>query len=235
MAFATRKRGIACTVFASESANPLKIQRMRDLGATVRLEGRDFDAAKDVARAYATQHGARFVEDGREVEIAEGAGTIAVELLQEILDFDALAVPLGNGALITGVGAWTKHRSPSTRVIGVVARGSPSMEWSWKAGKPIPTEQSATIADGIEVRVPVPEVLDDLRATVDEILLVDDATMVRAMRMVFETLGLIVEPAGIAGLAAVLEYPDRFRGRYIATPFCGANVTAEQGARWLWG
>jgi threonine dehydratase len=235
MAFAARKRGIAMTVFAAENANPLKLQRMRELGATVRLDGADFDAAKGAARAFAQRSGARFVEDGREVAIAEGAGTIAVELLRDKPAFDALLVPLGNGALITGVGAWSKHRAPATRVIGVVARSAPSMERSWRAAAPIATDSAVTIADGIAVREPVPEVLDDLRATVDDVLLVDDETIVRAMRLVFESLGLIVEPAGVAGLAALLEYPDRFRGSYVATPFCGGNVTAEQGSKWLWG
>lgn len=109
------------------------------------------------------------------------------------------------------------------------------MERSWRAGTAVATSQAATIADGIAVREPVPEVLGDLQATVDDILLVDDATLVRAMRMVFEALGLVVEPAGVAGLAAVLEYPERFRGAYVATPLCGSNVTEEQGRRWIWG
>jgi threonine dehydratase len=235
LAYSCRKRGIACEVFAAEGANPLKIQRMRELGATVRLAGHDFDAAKDAARQHAAESGARFVEDGREVEIAEGAGTIAVELLRDDARFDALLVPLGNGALITGMGAWTKHRAPATQVIGVAARGSPSMELSFRAGRAIETEESHTIADGIEVRVPVPEVLGDLRATVDDVLLVDDASIIRAMRIVFDSLALVVEPAGVAGLAALLEYPDRFRDAYIATPLCGGNVTTAQGERWLWG
>lgn len=235
MAFAARTRDIPITVFAAENANPLKLQRMRELGATVRLSGVDFDAAKSAARVFAEQHDARFVEDGREVAIAEGAGTIAVELLQHEQGFDALLVPLGNGALITGMGAWTKYRAPSTRVFGVVARSAPSMALSWRAAAPVATDSAATIADGIAVREPVPEVLDDLRATVDDVLLVEDATFVRAMRLVFGSLGLIVEPAGVAGLAALLEYPDRFRGARVATPLCGGNVTAEQGAQWLWG
>lgn len=234
MAFAARKRGIAITVFAAENVNPLKLERMRQLGATVELSGADFDAAKSAARAFAERNGARFVEDGREAAIAEGAGTIAVELLRSNPAFDALLVPLGNGALITGIGAWTKQHAPSTRVIGVVARGAPSMERSWREGAAISTDRAATIADGIAVREPVPEVLGDLRATVDDVTLVGDETLIHAMRLVFDSLGLIVEPAGVAGLAALLEYPDRFRGAYVATPLCGANVTAEQGSRWIW-
>jgi threonine dehydratase len=235
LAFAARKRGLALTVFAAENANPLKLQRMREFGATVHLAGGDFDAAKTAARAHANATRARFVEDGREIEIAEGAGTLAVELLRDSPAFDALLVPLGNGALVTGVGAWTKYRAPSTRIVAVAARGAPAMEHSWRAGSALATTEAATIADGIAVREPVPEVLSDLRATVDEVLLVDDSTLCRAMRLVFDSLGIIVEPAGVAGLAVLLEYPEQFRGAYVATPLCGGNVTAEQGARWLWG
>ena len=235
LAFAARKRGFALTVFAATNANSLKLQRMRELGATVHLAGDDFDAAKAAARAHANATRARFVEDGREIEIAEGAGTLAVELLHDHPAFDALLIPLGNGALVTGVGVWTKHRAPSTRIVAVAARKAPAMERSWRAGAAVATTEAATIADGIAVREPVPEVMNDLRATVDEVLLVDDATLCRAMRLVFDSLGIIVEPAGVAGLAVLLEYPELFRGAYVATPLCGGNVTAEQGARWLWG
>ncbi|MGQ0640624.1 MAG: threonine ammonia-lyase [Gemmatimonadaceae bacterium] len=235
LAYSARKRGIPITVFAAGNANPLKVQRMRDFGATVRLEGYDFDAAKEAARAYAPTVGARFVEDGREIEVSEGAGTIAVELLRDAPAFDALLIPLGDGALITGMGAWSKHRAPGVRVVGVAARGAPALERSWRAGAAVTTDTADTIADGIAAREPVPEVIGDLLATVDDVLLVDDATLIRAMRLVFESLGVIVEPAGIAGFAALLEYPERFRGAYVATPLCGANVTAAQGAQWIWG
>jgi threonine dehydratase len=215
MAYAGRKRGIPVTVFAAENANPLKLQRMRELGARVELAGSDFDAAKGFAREHARRHGARFVEDGREVEIAEGAGTMALELLRAPLRYDAMVVPLGNGALVTGIGAWVKHHAPSTRVVAVAARGAPAMEHSWRTG---------TV---------VPEILEDLRATVDEVLLVDDDSMIRATRLVFNSLGLLVETAGVAGLAAVLQYPERFRDQWLATPLCGGNLTAEQRAQYL--
>jgi threonine dehydratase len=233
MAYAGRKRGIPVTVFAAENANPLKLQRMRELGARVELAGSDFDAAKGFAREHARRHGARFVEDGREVEIAEGAGTMALELLRAPLRYDAMVVPLGNGALVTGIGAWVKHHAPSTRVVAVAARGAPAMEHSWRTGTVVRTEHAATIADGIAVREPVPEILEDLRATVDEVLLVDDDSMIRATRLVFNSLGLLVETAGVAGLAAVLQYPERFRDQWLATPLCGGNLTAEQRAQYL--
>lgn len=125
MAYACRKWGLALTVFAAETANPFKLERMRRLGATVKLEGQDFDAAKEAAKVYARTRDFIFVEDGLEVEIAEGAGTIGLELTHYPVPFDAVLVPLGNGALINGIGVWFKAKHPSTKIIGVVAWAHP--------------------------------------------------------------------------------------------------------------
>jgi threonine dehydratase len=235
MAFAARKRGLPLAVFAATTANPLKIERMRALGAEVRLEGQDFDAAKQAARAFAAEAGARFVEDGRDPETAEGAGTIGMELLRWPEPFDALLVPLGNGALLAGVATWAKAHAPATRVIGVSASGAPAMERSWRSGRLEALDRVDTIADGIAVRVPVPEALADLAGVVDDIVLVDDAMLLAAMRLAHQELGLVLEPSGAAGVAALLTYGDRFRGQLVGTILCGGNLTPEQAARWLVG
>jgi threonine dehydratase len=233
MAYAARKRGDRLTVFAAVTANPLKVDRMRALGADVVLEGSDFDAAKAAAKEHARRTGALYVEDGLLPEIAEGAGTIALELGRMDERLDALFVPLGNGSLVNGIGTWVKHFSPLTRVIAVCAAGAPAMELSWRAGKPVSTETAATIADGISVRVPVPEALTAMRATVDDVMLVTDEEIVEAMRMLFLHAGLVVEPAGAAGLAGLAKRRRDFAGRRVAVPICGGNLTEEQIRRWL--
>jgi len=233
LAYAARKRNVPLTVFAAQSANPAKVESMRRLGAEVRLEGEDFDEAKSAARVLARSEGWRFVEDGREVEIAEGAGTIAIELCRWPEPFEALLVPLGNGALLSGVGTWMKAHAPSTEVIGVCAEGAPAMALSLREGAKKTTEKADTIADGIAVRVPVEEALSDLSSVVDDVLLVDDGTMVRAMRLLFWKMGLVVEPAGAAGLAALLAHRERFARALVATPLCGGNLTGQQACRWL--
>jgi threonine dehydratase len=233
MAFAARKRGLSLTVFAATSANPLKIERMRALGAEVRLEGADFDAAKLAARAFAAEAGARFVEDSRDVETAEGAGTIGIELLRWPEPFDTLLIPLGNGALIAGIARWLKAHQPATRIIGVSASGAPAMERSWRSGQMVVLDEITTIADGIGVRVPVPEALDDLAGLVDDIVLVEDEMMLAAMRLAHQELGLVLEPSGAAGMAAVLADGDRFRGQLVGTILCGGNLTPEQIRQWL--
>jgi threonine dehydratase len=233
MAYAARKRNLPLTVFAAESANPLKLRRIRELGAAVRLAGHDFDEAKQHARTFASETGAQFIEDGREPEIAEGAGTIAVELDRWPHKFDFALIPLGNGALLAGIGTWMKATSPATRIIGVCAAGAPSMALSLQRGQPESTDSVSTIADGIAVRVPVPEALSDLATVVDEVLLVDDHALIKAMQLVFQHHGLLVEPAGAAGLAAAITFPGRFRGASVVTPLCGANLTADQIREWL--
>jgi threonine dehydratase len=235
MAYAARKRSLPLVVFAAETANRLKLDRMRELGADVRLAGRDFDEAKQHARAFANDTGAHFIEDGREAAIAEGAGTIAVELARWPHPFDFALIPLGNGALLAGIGTWMKANSPATRRIGVCAAGAPSMALSLQHGAPRSTESVATIADGIAVRVPVPEALADLVDVVDEVLLVDDQSLIAAMQLVFRQHGLVVEPAGVAGLAAAITFRDQFRGASVVTPLCGGNLTAEQVRDWLLG
>jgi len=233
LAYAARARGIALTVFAAQTASPLKIARMREFGADVVLRGQDFDDAKAAAREHATRQGVRFVEDGRDPPIAEGAGSMAVELLRWPLPFDAVLVALGNGALINGVGTWVKAHAPRTRVIGVCAAGAPAMERSWRSGRVETTPAADTIADGIGVRMPVPEALADMRGVVDDVLLVDDATILRAMRLLLHHTGLLVEPSGAVGVAALLTHRDRFADQRIATPLCGGNVTQEQFRKWF--
>jgi threonine dehydratase len=235
MAYAARKRGLPLVVFAAETANRLKLRRMRELGADVHLAGHDFDEAKQHGRTFAAETGARWIEDGREPAIAEGAGTIAVELGRWPHAFDFALIPLGNGALLAGIGTWMKVTSPATRRIGVCAAGAPSMALSLQQGIPKSSESAATIADGIAVRVPVPEALADLAGVVDEVLLVDDQALIAAMQLVFHEHGLVVEPAGVAGLAAAMTFRERFQGASVVTPLCGGNLTEEQMREWLLG
>lgn len=234
MAYACRSRALPLTVFAAESANALKVARMRALGAEVRLSGRDFDAAKESARAYAERSGARFVEDGREPAIAEGAGTLAVELLAAEPMLDAVVVPLGNGALAAGVGTVVREIAPEVRVIAVVASGAPAMARSLRAGRLVETTAVDTIADGIAVRVPVPEALTLLRDRIDDVVEVSDDGIIHAMRLLHEHGGVVVEPAGAVGVAALLAGVCAV-GTRVATVLCGGNVTPEQARAWLSG
>ena len=235
LAHAARSHGVTATVFAATGANPLKIEAMRGFGAEVRLAGHDFDAAKAAARSFAATTGRIFVEDGLHPAIAEGAGTIALEMGAAGALGDAILVPLGNGSLVNGIGAWIKARRPSD---ACRRRGGSrcARDGSLLARRArVETPSTRTIADGVAVRVPVPEALAVMRTTVDDVLEVDEAAILQAMRLAFQTLGLVVEPAGAVGLAALVADPDLGRGQRVSTILCGGNVTAAQARDWLIG
>ncbi|NOS55466.1 MAG: pyridoxal-phosphate dependent enzyme, partial [Cyclobacteriaceae bacterium] len=220
MAYACRKAKKKLIVYASVNANPLKIDRMRWLGADVILFGEDFDAAKEEARKISTQRGIRFIEDGVEIETLAGAGTIALELKKAFSSIDILLVALGNGALINGVARIMKEKSPFTKIIAVQAKGAPAMVDSWRAGKLISYEHIDTIADGIGVRLPVEQALQDMKGLVDGARLVEEKSILQAMKLLHEHTGLIVEPSGAVGIAALLENKSDFRSQQVATILC---------------
>jgi threonine dehydratase len=213
VADAGRRRGVPVTVFVSRNANPRKVARIRAAGGEVVVAGEDFDAAKDAARMHP---GACFVEDGDIAAISEGAGTIAAELEP----VDVILVPVGNGALIAGIGTWMRAHHPRTRVIGVCASGAPVMRTCWHERRVVEAPARVdTIADGIAVRVPVPAAVDDLSHVVDDMLLVDDDQLRAAMEGLRARTGIVAEPSAVAGLALA----HRFTGR-IATILTGGNV-----------
>jgi threonine dehydratase len=224
LARAASRRGHPCVVFAADNANPLKIEAMRRFGAEVKLVGSDFDAAKEAAHIYASKHGLRLVEDGSEGPIAAGAGTIGLELMATER-FDAILVQLGNGALLAGVGTVLRELAPRTEIIAVVAANAPAMKLSLEAGRAVQTQKANTIADGIAVRVPIPGSLGLLRRCCDDIVAVEEDTMVQALRLAHRDLGLVLEPAGAAAIAAIMADPGRFRGRRIATLLSGGNLS----------
>jgi threonine dehydratase len=206
---------------------------MRLLGADVILFGEDFDAAKEEARKISRQKNIRFVEDSVDIETLAGAGTIAIELTKTFSSIDVLLVPLGNGALLNGVARVMKEKSPKTKIIAVQAKGAPAMVDSWRAGKLISYEHIETIADGIGVRLPVEQALEDMKGLVDDALLVDEKSIVQAMKLLHQHAGLVVEPSGAVGIAALLENKNDFRSQQVATILCGGNLTGAQMREWL--
>jgi threonine dehydratase len=232
MAYAARKRGVPITVFTGRDANPLKVERMRGFGADVRLAA-DMDAAFDDAASFAAESGARLVVDGRDPAIGEGAGTIGIELLRWPEPLDTILVPLGDGSLLAGIARWVKAHQAATRMVGVCAAGAPAMERSWRAGRVEVVQGTGTIADGLAVTAPFPEALTDITGLVDDILLVPDEALLDAMRLAHRELGLVLEPSGAAGLAAVIAHGGRFRDQLVGVILTGGNLTPDQIRRWL--
>lgn len=233
LAWSGRRRGLDITVVASSTAPAAKLERIRALGATLRLADGDFDTAREQAAAIARRQGIRLVEDSQDVETCEAAATIGLELVDSPGSFDAVLIALGGGALATGVGHILKALAPGVEVICVQPAGAPAMTLSWRQRRVVTTDSTDTIADGVAARHPIPAVLDDLVLVVDDAVLVRESSIIAGMRMLFTQAGLVVEPSAALGLAAILEDPDRFAGRHVVTVVCGSNVDADAFQRWL--
>lgn len=172
-------------------------------------------------KARRVARGHHLVEDGLEPAISEGAGSLAVELLAAEPPLDSVVVPVGNGALLAGVARWIKASDPSIEIFGVCSRCAPAMEQSWRRGSVVTHARTDTIADGVAVRVPVPEALDDLRGLVDDVWLADDTAAVAAMRWIHHHTCIVTEPSGALGVAAIHAHQ---RTDHVATILTGGNL-----------
>lgn len=224
LAWAARRAGVPCHVFVGASANPAKVAAIRGLGARVEVGGADYDEAIATAVAFAARRDLRFVQDGGDRWIAAGAGTIAVEVTAAGTLPDVALVPVGNSALILGVARWLRHHRPDVRIVGVCAEGAPAPVLSWRAGHPVAGGPVATVADGIGVREVFAGSVAGMLELVDDMVLVGESDLRAATRRVAADLGLLVEAAGAAGVAALLADPGAYRGRLVFTPLCGAHL-----------
>jgi threonine dehydratase len=126
-----------------------------------------------------------------------------------------------------------KEKSPKTKIIAVQAQGASAMVDSWRAGSLISYEHIDTIADGIGVRLPVEQALQDMKGLVDGARLVEEKSILQAMKLLHEHAGLVVEPSGAVGIAALLENKSDFRSQQVAIILCGGNLTQTQMKQWL--
>jgi threonine dehydratase len=146
---------------------------------------------------------------------------------------DVVLVAVGGGAMASGVGYAVRSLAEHVEVIGIQPVGAPAMALSWRQGTVVETDRIETIADGVAGRCPIPEVLDDLLVVLDDMALVSEDSIKTGMRALYERAGLVVEPSAALGIAAVLEQPERFRGRCVTTIVCGGNVGPADFARWV--
>jgi threonine dehydratase len=228
-----RGRGLHVTVVASRWAPAVKLDRIRAVGAELELVDGDFEMARERAASIAQRRGVRLVEDSMDIETCEGAATIGLELADAASAIDTVLIALGGGAMATGVGHVLKALMPGVDVVCVQPHGAPAMTRSWHARRIVTTDSTDTIADGVAGRYPIAAVLDDLLQVADDAVLVHEASIVAAMRLLLEGAGLVVEPSAALGVAAILEDPDRFAGRHVVTIICGSNVDLDAYHRWI--
>ncbi len=207
-AWAAAQLGLDVVVFAPEGASATKLAHLERLGADVRLGGVDMDEAKDRGVAEAAARGVPFFEDGAEPAQYDGYAAIGDELLDQLGEPPAaVVVPVGNGALLGGVGSAILRRSPETLRIGVVAASAPVMADSWEAGRAVPCDRSATFADGLAVRVAIPYAVAVLDEVATHMLRVEESDIARAVAT-FDAAGIRAEGAAGAGLAALPQLPE---------------------------
>jgi len=230
LAYYCHKASLPLTVFAAQNANPLKIEAIAAYGADIRQVGADFDSAKEQGQRYCGSIGGWFIEDGLEPEVSEGAGTIALELLSACVPFRAIYIPVGNGALIGGMARWIKASAPDIRIIGVCPRGADAMYQSWLTHRVVIGGAVNTQADGLAVRVPVPQALEDMRDAVDEMILVEEEQITVVTRYALKYAGLILEPSGAVSLAGILSHSQgesTLCPGPVAAILTGANIACD--------
>jgi len=229
VALASRLFGVRATVVAPEGANPVKVEAMRDFGAEVLLQGRDFDEAREHCERLAAQHGYRYIHSGDEPHLIAGVGTHTLEVLGERPDIDVVIVPIGGGSGAAGACIVAKATRPGIEVIGAQSAQAPTAHDSWREGKLV-ERPNTTVAEGLSTRTAFELPQRILRGLLDDFVLMSDESILDAVGIMIEKTRTLVEPAGAAALAALLSpaLRDRLHGKRVALICSGANISPAQ-------
>ena len=226
VAWAARELGISAQIFVPVGANAVKTARIKSLGAQLAEVGADIEGARRAAEVHAKASGAFLLDDATNGDVTDGAGTIGLELAEQCPGCATVVVPVGDSALIRGVAAGVKARLPNVRVVGVQAERAPAYYRSWQAGKVITTDTAATMADGLATTTPTAENVAAIRVLVEEMVLVTEDEMLQAMRWLVAEEQMVVEPAAVAPIAALLQPTRRWPGPVVAV-VTGQNLAPE--------
>jgi threonine dehydratase len=227
VAYAAATFQLPATVYVPETANPLKVEAIRRLGAQVVAAGRNYDAANLEALHAQPETGATFVHAYDDPRVVAGQGTIGLEILADLQEVDTVLVPIGGGGLIGGISLYIKAKKPSVRIVGVEPARADAMSRSLAAGHIVTLDRVDSIADGLAASAPSKLTLELARRHVDEVLIVQESEMLRAIRLLFEWEHLLAEPAGAAALAALLYHHRPGPNETVVVLLSGANVTDE--------
>jgi threonine dehydratase len=222
VAYHATRLGIPATIVMPESTPTVKVTKTEGYGATVVLHGDMFDDAYAKARELSLERGLVFVHPFDDAQIIAGAGTVALEMLDQAPDLDMLVVPIGGGGLMSGVSIAARAIKPDIALIGVEALLYPSMKCALQ-GCQLPLGGD-TLAEGIAVKQPGELTSAILKDHVDDVVLVEERDIERAVAMLAGLEKTVVEGAGAAGLAAMLSDPERYKGKKVGTLLCGGNI-----------
>lgn len=222
LAYHGNRLGIPVTIVMPKPTPTVKVTQTEGHGATVILEGETFDAAYAHARVLETERGLTFVHPFDHPQIIAGQGTVALEMLADAPAIDTLVVPIGGGGLFSGMGTAARALKPGIELVGVQAELFPSMYAAVKHVD-LPCEGD-TLAEGIAVKEPGALTRRFVEALADDLLLVSERDLERAVSLLLQIEKTVVEGAGAAGLAALLAHPGRFAGREVGIVLCGGNI-----------
>jgi threonine dehydratase len=205
VAYAAALKNIPCTIVMPQNASPAKVAATRSYGAKVVRRGGDYDDAWAAAQEIAKTDNTTIVHAFDDPEIIAGQGTIGLELLEDLPDVDRVYLPIGGGGLAAGIAIAIKSRKPNIKIIGVESNAFPAMKESVAKGSIQPTKRGYSIADGIAVKKPGELTHKIISNYLDDIVLIDDVSIVKTMFLLMERAKLVVEPAGAASLAYLLS------------------------------
>lgn len=222
VAYHAARLGIPATIVMPETAPYVKVKHTKGHGARVVQQGMTLADCEQVTHELAAKEGLTFVHPYDDDKIIAGQGTVALEMLADFPEIDTIVVPIGGGGLISGIAIAAKALKPSIRIVGVETELYPSMHNALKGGAPVAGGQS--IAEGIAVKNIAARTKEICARLVDDLLLVSEESIERAIALLLSIEKTVVEGAGAAGFAALLQHPAKFTGRKVGLVLCGGNI-----------
>lgn len=224
VAYSAGVLGMRATVYMPRFTATYKVEATRGYGAEVVLVGESYEDAYEAAVEHARREGAPFIHPFDDLDIVAGQGTIGVEIIEDLSDVDVILVPVGGGGLISGIAVAVKRLRPGAKVVGVQPRGAAAMCESFKRGEIVEVERPFSVADAVLVRRPGELTFKVVSGLVDDMVVVDDSDIARALFLLMERVKLVAEPAGALGVAAMLSGAVDVSGRKVVAVISGGNV-----------
>jgi threonine dehydratase len=224
VAYAASKKGISCTIVMPHNASPAKVAATRSYDAKVVLRGSDYDECWIATQELAKEEGRTIIHAFDDPQIISGQGTLGLELMEDLPDVDEVYLPVGGGGLAAGTAIAIKSKKPNVKIIGVESKAFPAMKESLEKGYLATTNSGYTIADGISVKAPGKLTFEIATKYLDDIMTVDDSSIVKTMFLLMERAKMVVEPAGAASLAYLLSNGHGRKDRKTVSVLTGGNI-----------
>jgi threonine dehydratase len=227
IAYAASLFGVKAIVAVPKNSNPNKVEAIRNFGGHVEFHGSDFDEARLWVENEAKKKGYRYVHSANEPSLIAGVGTLYLEIMEDLPDVGAILVPVGGGSGAAAACIVAKSINPEVKIFGVQAEKAPAVYLSWKNKKFVETQSAETFADGLATRVPFKLTLDVINKQIDDIVLVSEEEMKKAILTLLETTKQVAEGAGAASTAAASKLGGKLRGKKVVLVLTGGNLNLQ--------